>query len=153
MWLPPLMRQYDESTREMDPEFQKLLVLIFGIGLFMVSFFFSCSELNYIARGRTAAATSVLKQRTTDGRRHGPLVLDVTYEFTDINGRVRKETDTVPLDWTFPASGPVMIQFIPNSAESSRLAGHTDRVWVYIFVASFVPIGFGVYKFLRFYKS
>ncbi len=129
------------------------MVLLAAIGLFVVSFFFSCGELDYLVRGRTAAATSVVKRPTSGGGRGGPTVLDVTYEFPDIDGKLRKETDTVPLDWNFSTPGPLMIQFIPKSAESSRLLGHKHMAFVYVFAASFIPIGYGCYKFWKFYKS
>jgi hypothetical protein len=136
-----------------DPEIQRFLLLLLGTGVFVVSLYFSWGELNYLVRGRTVAATSVVKRQTSGGIRNGPTVLDVTYEFPDVNGRVRRETDTVPLDWYFSTSGPVIIQFIPRSAESSRLSGHRHLIFVYVFAASFIPIGAGCYKFWKFYKS
>jgi hypothetical protein len=145
-----MVRDFGE---EEDREYFKLYSLLFGIGLFVVSAFYSFNELDYAIRGRTAAATSMRKHETTNGHRNGPTVLNVQYEFPDTDGTVRKEYDIVPLDWTFPAATPLQIQFIPKSAYSSRLAGHTHPFWVFTFFASFIPIGYACYKFWRFYKS
>ncbi len=145
-----MVRDFGE---EEDREYLKLYALLFGIGLFVVSAFYSFNELDYAIRGHTSAATLISKHQTNRGSRNGPTLLEVWYEFPDTDGTIRKEYDFVPLDWNFGTGSPLQVQFIPKSAYSSRLVGHTHSFWVIMFFASFIPIGYACYKFWRFYKS
>jgi hypothetical protein len=134
-------------------EWLKLRLLLAGVVMFVVSGFFSCSELNYLARGKTIAATKASSHTVQQRGRYGTTQeLYVSYEFND-GGKVRKESDEVALDFNLPSSGPIMIEYIPDSADYSRLEGHHHWWAITIFTCSFIPIGLAGWKFWKFYKS
>lgn len=134
-------------------EWLKLRLLLGGLAIFVVSGIFSCGELNYLARGRTVAATRTATRTVQHHGRYGTTsqMLQVLYEFPDDNGKVRRETDEVPADYALPT--PVMVEYIPNSPDSSRLSGHHQYWALILFLGSFVPIGYSCWKFWCFYKS
>jgi hypothetical protein len=136
-----------------DHEFAKFKLLLFGIGLFVVSTFMSCSEIRYSVWGKTVDTPTYTKQQVRVYRRRSPDTTEilVKYQFDD-NGKLRKEEDQVSLDYTFASPNTVRVQYIPGS-DSSRLERSMQWWWLAIFGGSIGVMGFGAFKFWRFYKS
>ena len=141
---------------DMDNEVYRFKVMLVCGILFLVSIFMSYGELQYMASGETVQANLINAYETTRYSRRGVPrhTLVVEYQFTDGERGVRKESDRVRTSWPLDtASAHVPIEYIPGSPGSSRLYGHTQMVWVYIFGASLLAMGFFCYKFWKFYKS
>jgi hypothetical protein len=128
------------------------LALVVGV-LFLVSLIGSCTELRYAVFGTDVdAQVTVAKQGVEPGRRgRGHPVLMVEYQFTD-NGTVRKEQDIVPRDWPAVAGQSTPVQYI-SGTDMSRLKGHKNMVFVYLFLASLIGVAFVGIRFWKFYKS
>ena len=140
----------------MDDEVYRFkMMLACGI-LFLVSAVMSYRELQYMMSGETAQAT-LIRTETSRSRRHGrPYpTLVVEYQFADARGGgVRKESDRVPTDWPIDrGTTQIAVEYIPGSPGWSRLHGHSQMVWVYLFGACLLAIGYFFYKFWKFYKS
>ena len=116
-------------------------------GLFLLSSYFAWWELRYFVQGRTVEAAVVEVREITKGRRYARRTYyAVRYSFEDASTRsTRSEIDLIPTSWNKPA-GTVIVQYIPNSPDMSRLAGHRNNVAVLFFsvclVASMVYLGF-----------
>ena len=138
----------------MSEMFQMRAMLGIAI-LFFVSLFFAFGEMRYYVFGKTVDAEIVQVQRLLEPRRRGSSIpkLSVEYQFMDPDGRKRKETDMVPEEWGISrADGVVAVQYIPGT-ESSRLVGHTNTFWVYVFLVFLGLMGFAGWRFWKFYKS
>lgn len=127
-------------------------LLIAGI-LFVVSAFFSWSELKYALFGKQVEARLVKVVDTTDPGRRGREVMAVHYEFADSDGTTRNETDRLPATWDRPSGQTIPIQYLSGSPDSSRVVGNTRRVWILIFLGSLVFFGFKVFQIYREFKS
>ena len=128
--------------------------LALGVGvLFIVSLVGSCTELRYALFSTTVDAQVTMAKPTLQGGRRGrsSSVLLVEYQFTD-NGTVRKEQDIVDPDWPAQAGATTPVQYI-SGTDVSRLAGHSNMLFVYLFGASLVGLAVVGFRFWRFYKS
>lgn len=123
------------SSPEMDHEVRKFHWLVLAAAGFLVSGFLSCMELRYFLWGAVAEA-QVLRTYETLNRYSRSLkqpLLGVEYVFTEADGTPRHERDNVPIDWPVPGAA-VKVQYIPGVAHTSRLAGDTASIAVWIFL-------------------
>lgn len=144
-------RLVDCPVMDMNHELAKFQLLLLGLVLFIVSTFMSCNEMRYAMWGTSVDTMTFSKQEVSTGRRRLSRKLLVKYTFDDA-GKVRKEEDEVPLDLPFPAANMIAVEYIPGS-ESSRVLGHHQKWWLLVFAGSLGLMGFGAYKFWKFYKS
>lgn len=125
----------DVSSPEVDREVQRLIWLLFAGAGFLVSGVLSCVEWRYSIWGAVAEAQVIRTYETAnhyDSSYKQPL-LGVEYVFKEADGTQRHERDNVPISW--PVPGPtVAVQYIPGVAQTSRLAGDTASIAVWIFL-------------------
>jgi hypothetical protein len=128
----------------MDPDLEmRRLKRLGGVGLiFLVSAYFSWTELKFLLRGQTADATVT---GITEYRKYN----SIQYQFKDSTGAWRKENDQVPRSWAEPELGTTLkVQYF-DAPDSSRLAGHSNKVAVYLFIACCLLLGFLIFQLLR----
>lgn len=135
-------------------EMYRFRLMIFGTVLFLVSCFFSVRELRYMLWGELVDAKIVEVRAVTETGRYGQTHqrLKVSYQFQD-EATQRRESDTVSDSWELERGPTVSVQFIPGSPKTSRLEGHSQRVWLLVFGGSMVGLGIVAVRFSRFYKS
>ena len=128
-----------------DDELAKFKRILFAGIAFLVSAYFSYKELKFAVWGTTADATVT---RTFETKNRRTPLLAVEYTFLDEAGKSHSERDDVSLDW--PVESEIMtVQYLPGVDDSSRLAGHSNKVVVWIFLACtawFAVSGFKLYK-------
>lgn len=129
--------------------------------LFLFSFISSCSELRYIMRGIDAEAQLVeVKELQGNSRRGGSRTYVVAkYRFEDKDGTTRTEMDRVSskfqpeLGVNENGSQTVSIQYQSGIPNRSRLKGHDDMMWVYIFLgtlaAGAASVGWFLYTYYK----
>jgi hypothetical protein len=129
--------------------------LMLGAGiLFIFSCVMSYGELRYLCFGETVEATIIsAKQVEVRGRRGRTSTrLKVEYRYEDSGGILRTDSDRVSTDWELPETEEIQVQCIAGT-DSSRLAGHTQMIWVYVFGLCLVGVLGAGLKFWKFYKS
>lgn len=122
----------------------QLLIVVFGC------FFLCCGcssypDMVYLIRGRTTQAVILRVDEVTKdyfGRKI------VEYEFTDSEGNVRSDSDTVSSDWKYPPTGTLSVVYTPGEDGKSRLSGHIAWFPVTIFVLLLIILGVLVFRFL-----
>lgn len=140
----------------------------FAVVFVLVSLLKSCNELSYMMNGKeTQARLLSIKEveESKRGRRGIPrgsrTRLEVKYTFDDEHvDRPRVEAFRILPDFELPIGNDeqgrdvVDIEYMPGQKMISRLAGHDDKMWVYIFFGSLgtgaAVAGIACY---RFYKS
>lgn len=128
----------------------KIRLAVGGLILFIVSIFFSASELWYLAFGKTTQATIVAVQEVTKRGRFGSTrtQLRVRYNFDEGDGIRKTEMDTVGTDWIDKLEGgTVAVQYLPGSPESSRLSGNNHMFFVWVLPACLVALGVVTWRF------
>lgn len=123
------------TSPEVDREVRKFYWLVLAAAGFLVSGVLSCMELRYSFWGKVAEAQVLRTYESANryGRYYQQRLLAVEYVFTEADGTQRIERDDVPIDW--PAPGvTVAVQYIPGVAQTSRLAGDTASIAVWIFL-------------------
>lgn len=95
-----------------DAETKRFKWLLMAGMLFVVSAFFSWSELKYALFGKQVEARLVKVVDTTDPGRRGRAVMAVHYEFADPDGTTRNETDRLPTTWDRPSGQTIPVQYI-----------------------------------------
>ncbi|MFN7021852.1 MAG: hypothetical protein ACK4WH_11065 [Phycisphaerales bacterium] len=139
-----------------DAELKRLKWVVIAFLVFVLSAVFSWREARYLVFGKTAKADvlSIEQVRVTSRRLRERYALNVKYEFDDPASGVRRETQRVSINWRPPADKVINVQYIPASADSSRIVGIGSN-WVYpaIFAASLGFLGFKGFQFWKFYKS
>ncbi|MGE5610785.1 MAG: hypothetical protein ACM359_16160 [Bacillota bacterium] len=132
----------DEETKR----FKQMLVTAL---IFLVSTYFAYRELKYCIWGQTIDARVVRTYQITEYRRYSskPLLV-VEYSFKD-SGTTRTEDDRVPIDWELPGNGTAKVQYLPGHPYASRLSGHRNLVFVWIFFASLLVAAFFIISLLR----
>jgi len=129
--------------------------------LFLFSLISSCSELRYIMRGVEAEAQLVeVKELQGRSRRSGSYNYVVAkYRFEDKDGKVRTEMDRVSsrfkpeIGINENGSQTVAIEYQSGIPNRSRLKGHDDMLWVYIFLgtiaAGAASVGWFLYTYYK----
>ena len=129
-----------------------------GIGLlalFVISAVYSCNEARYLAWGKTADAKIEKVEPVTKHGRYGRQyqVLRFSYSFPDGDLGTRREEDDVAMDFIAPESlpddGTIPVQYIPGTADRSRLSGHSAKWLIIPFVASLGLLTFFGIRFWR----
>jgi hypothetical protein len=117
--------------------------------LFVFSFVMSCQELKYMVQGKIVDA-QIIDNHTEKEERNGEQYEKrvIGYGFQD-GQNYRREYADVPLNWSPQDSPTVKVQYIPNWERHSRLLGHNNMAWVYIFFASLVAGAFAVFFLMR----
>lgn len=121
----------DEEERELE----RLKWTGVAACLFLISAYFSISELRYGIWGRTIQGNIVRTSKDVDHER-----MTVRYTFSEPGGKERNETDDVSVDWELPSTGPVDVQYIPGTT-TSRIHGNSHTWWVYVFLGSLLILG------------
>ena len=129
--------------------------------LFLFWLISSCSELRYIMRGVDVDAHLIeVRELKGNTRRGGPYTYVVAkYLFEDKDGTTRTEMDRVSSKFQ-PELGldengrqTVAIQYQSGIPNRSRLKGHDDMMWVYIFfgtiAAGAASVGWFLYTYYR----
>ncbi len=134
-------------------EMKRVRVLAITTIAFFVSMFASCSEMKYQLWGKTTTAQLLKVTKVTESRRSKSQALD--YQFTDVDGQVRKEEDRVSTSWVPPTAvdgqrPTIQVDYIPGSPGTSRLDGRSNFVFVIIFLAI---LGFLLFQVARFWKG
>ena len=138
---------------DQDAEMKRMKVWLYVGLVFLISAIFSWQELKYTLRGKSAEATVTTTNDFTEHGRHDTKLLSIHYRFDDA-GVMREEYDHVPLDWPTPEVGSkVQIQYFPGVEDSSRILGHSNKFWVYIFLGSCAVGGFLFFQLMREVKS
>lgn len=125
-------------------------LLIVGV-LFLISGFFSWREFKYIVFGTTVDASLVQTYQTEERGRRGRVkqMLVVEYRFTDKDGSARKEKDTISASSPAPTGPLVSIQYLSKSPGSSRLTGHTQRIWMFVFFGCLAYLAYKILMLVR----
>jgi len=133
-----------------DDEIAKLKwLLVLGV-LFLLSGCFSWREMKYSMFGKSADAALVRVYETTEYARRGRTVekLAIDYQFED-KGAIRKETDSVAIDSPRPRGRTVPIEYLSGSPGSSRLKGHSNKVWMFVFLGCLAVMGYKVFRLVQ----
>jgi hypothetical protein len=140
---------------DMDDEMRRLKWLLLAGLILIVSAFFSWRELKYAVLGSTVDARLVRTYETTEGGRRGRSreKIAVEYEFTDKDGTVRKETDTISTSEPRPAGPTVLVQYRSGSPDASRLSGNSQRIWLLVFLGCIAFVGFKIWSIMKESKS
>lgn len=112
-----------------------ILVMAVASLMLIPAVIMSGTELEYMRRGRTAAATvDSVQEFERQGAKRTTVYQEVQYKFTDENGHPRVGKDEVPTNWTFPQdpSQTVPVEYLTGAPHKSRLKGHNEMFWVYI---------------------
>ena len=134
---------------DQDNELARFKWLLFAGIMFLISGYYSISELRFAVSGKTIEASlTQVKQTMSTGRRSRPR-LSFEYQFAEADGKTRSERDVVSVDWPAPTAGTVTIQYIPGVANASRLLGHSNMVWVYVFMGCSVAMAVSIYLLCR----
>jgi hypothetical protein len=122
------------------------VMMVVGI-VFLISAFLSWRELKYTMIGKQADAKLVRVYTFQDVGRRGRVreKIAVEYEFKDAKtGGVRSESDTLPITAKPPKGPTVKVQYLEGSEGGSRLAGNTQKIWLWICGGT---LAFLAYKF------
>jgi hypothetical protein len=108
-------------------------------------------ELQYqlFARHAQAEVTEV-REVVESQRRNDQLLIEVHYRFDD-QGRIRVESDRVPVSWPHPqAGGSVAVEYLHGQAAASRLTGHHNLPPIaFLVVVLGAIIGFMIPQLMR----
>jgi hypothetical protein len=121
-----------------DQELKRAKWILAAGAIFLISAFMSFDEFRYKIWGRTTEARVIQVRPYEEPGRRGKSTprLSVEYSFQDEAKNTFSERDNVSLDTQLPSDGHVPIQYIPGTADSSRIAGHSNSFWVLVFFAS-----------------
>ena len=109
----------------------------------MVSCCVSYHELVFLLRGQHAKGVVTKTYETILRGRYGierGRALTVEYTYTDADGHLRSDSDTVPLDWS---------QYLPGAEGQTRLAGHMNKGGIALFVVMCSVVAFFAYRLWR----
>ena len=132
---------------DLDEETARFKVMLVVFVVFLVSMFLSWRELKYMTVGKEASAKLVRVYEYQDVGRRGRTreKIAVEYEFKDAELGVRTESDDIPSTATPPKGPTVRVQYLEGSEGSSRLAGRSQKIWLWVFFGTFA---FLAYKFI-----
>lgn len=133
---------------DMDDEVAKFKWLLIGVIAFLISGYYSFSEVKFAIWGRTAEATVTRTYETTEsGRRFRKRHYTVVeYQFAEADGTLRSERDKVSAGTVVPGISQIAVQYLPGVADSSRLAGQTSLTSICVFVGSLIWLSVAGYK-------
>jgi hypothetical protein len=103
--------------------------LLFPGALFLVACFLCYGEVVYLLWGKEVRADVTSSYEATVRSRRGrvrPVERTVEYAFTEPDGTLRKDSDTIDINRILPADGTVRVQYTPGAGGRSRLAGHVN---------------------------
>jgi len=123
-------------------ELRKVRWLFAGVKLFLLGLCLSHAECTYALHGRDGVAT--VTRTTADRTRWGGRRRTVEYEFTEPDGRRRRDNDVVSADWPLPPDGTVAIRYTPGLTGGSRLAGNVSWFGLGIFFGSLLLVAVGI---------
>ena len=123
-------------------ELRKVRWLFAGVKLFLLGLCLSNAECAYAVNGRDGVAT--VTRKTLEQTRWGGRRLTVEYEFTESDGRRRRDNDVVSADWPLPADGSVAIRYTSGLTGRSRLAGHVSWFGLGVFFGSLLLVAVGL---------
>jgi hypothetical protein len=132
-----------------DGEVRKAKWLFFSLIALLVSCCVSYHELVFFLRGQQAKGAVTKAYETILRGRFGSergRALTVEYTYTDADGHMRSDSDTVPLDWSLSPDGSVAIQYLPGAEVQSRLAGHVNSGGIVLFVVMCSVVAFFAYR-------
>src|SRR5688572_22426556 len=132
------------DTEEETARFKVMLVVAI---IFLISVFLAWRELKYMMFAEEADAKLVRVYTFEERGRRGRVSekMAVEYQFTDAEtGSVRTETDAVPITNRPPKGPSVKVQYLEGSEGSSRLAGHSQTIWLWVCGGT---LAFLAYKF------
>jgi hypothetical protein len=135
-----------------DSELRKAKWLFFSLAALVVSCCVSYHELVFFLRGQHAKGAVTKTYETILRGRYGierGRALTVEYTYTDADGHLRSDSDTVPLDWSLPTDGSVTIQYLPGAEGQTRLAGHMNKGGIALFVVMCSVVAFFAYRLWR----
>jgi hypothetical protein len=129
---------------DQDAEMAKLKWWGIGIVAFVISGWWTFSELNYAVRGLVADGDiRSIQQGTQSGRRGRTReVWKVEYDFPDKTGARISARETLPIDWSPAADRKVQVQYIPGSDGSARIYGRGNTFAVIVFIVICVVMSF-----------
>src|SRR4029079_17558591 len=105
-------------------------------------------ELKYAVRGKTADAEITDVREIPAMRRSGPR-LEIHYTFTDAEGNIRTEHETIPADTPPPETDKLPVQYLPGVEKSSRIAGRARIEAVFFFFGSLLWLAWSMFKLAR----
>ncbi len=141
---------FEISIVDQDKEITRAKWFLGALGLSIISGYFALDELKYAVWGKTVPGDVAQAKPFREAGRRGRSteMLEVEYSFPNEAGGTLTERDQVPLDW--PLSGnKIMVEHIPGTPDSSRLAGNRNMVSVYLFLGSLAAIAGVVFVFYR----
>jgi hypothetical protein len=126
--------------------------------IFLISCFLSWQELGYLTRARKAEATILRVSKTSRHLWWLPVwepilnrpVQVADYEFADREGFHRKREAIFPLDWTPPANGKLMIEYLPGRFAGARPLGEHDYIAPVVLIMS---LGAGALVIVKSYRE
>ncbi len=126
----------------------KLYALWGAIIAFLFSIATTVLETRYLLSGQVVQATAKTVNENNGKWR-------ISYTFADTDGSVREESDSGSgeLENRPALGGPVSVQYIPGSAQDSRLVGHSQWLWTIPFLTSLVVIVVVSWRFMREYRE
>src|SRR5690349_5495740 len=110
---------------DMDHEMRRAKFAVAALVVFFVCGYFAYHEARYAVFGATVDADVLrVSEQIIHGRRGSRTQkLLVEYRFADPSGTVRKESDTVPMDFPVAQQGETLpVQFIGGVPGASRLS-------------------------------
>jgi hypothetical protein len=133
-----------------DEELAKFKWVLFCLVAFLFSTYYSIREFKFFLFGETASATvtRTFETRTVRTRGPGTQVLAVEYTFTTTAGEQLSERDDIPIDWPVP-EGTVEIEYVPGSANSSRIVGNRRLLPVWIFFGTLCFLGYSGFQLYK----
>lgn len=132
-----------------DEELRNLKRMATAGILFLMSAYFSWTELKYVVSGKVTEADLVNVARQTRRGKYGSTkeYLSFEYQFNDA-GNTRRESDEVSTDTQQPSNGKVSVQYLPGTT-SSRLEGHRQTFYVVLFFISIGWAGWEIYQLAK----
>lgn len=133
-----------------DKELARAKWLLAALAVFLISGFYAFDELRYGIWGRTVPAKITQTRRFEEsGRRGGRReMVSVEYSFAGGTEGVLNERDALPADWPI-AGDTIMVQNIPGTPDSSRVAGHRNMGSVYVFLGSLAVVAGFIFLLYR----
>jgi hypothetical protein len=136
-------------------EFVGLRIAV-GVAIaFVCSAVFAFNELRYALWGKTVEGrvrdAQAVEVREGRGRTSDQTLVTYTYKDGD---EIRNARFQVLGDWEPPEDGTVLVQYIPDDPDASRLAGHANRgPLVLFFVCLLALVAFVAKLVYDFYES
>lgn len=109
-----------DFSRDISGDQVGCMLMFVAAAALLVSTFFAWWDLLFLLRGQSTEGT-VLFAEMEPHARHPHWKLD--YHYRDVHGNDVKRRTSLPLSWSPPADGKLVVEYLPNDMSITRIRG------------------------------